>query len=567
MNCRLLFNTKEEALKYLGLKSIDDFKRTDDNMSFYSKRLEKKLQEYTLDSLEEFVSAYQGAVEQYYKENGLNDPDLGEDNTGGRRTRSEIRRILAVRLFLWAYIGQTFKGKDASLKIFKNLFPKKAFEIYCPEAGCQDEIDVCFTVLMTWGIVAPNKAKTSDYEVTDQKNRVGIDRNQLMLELLYSIKEEMPAVGMFKAGSLPSVDHAITEIKHYIKHGVYPSSVQYWVILQQIAASCVMSASPDQITNMGLQSYSLPLSGIWRDNAQGSEKRFWVFPANYQFAFCFEEDLRGDWQLLPYSFFVMTTDMDSPDYENDYFVWMDPESTLKTLRKGGSGIAEGLVCYTRFTMQEREDGSIDSIELRPMKPQLPISTPWSRFDRMSADDPFYTRAQEVITRSRIREEGYNSLINIVNCLVAIDSKYLYIYDYPISGKTFRLCEDKEDPHPETFVYELYSEEKEKEKKKIDQPHRLTLAELIKENYSVYMFPRNLKAWKKRKELIDPDTLARLSRSVEEVNIDSLVTVYHFGESKEQVIIYFNDFSVGISRKLFEDLELKFTGQKIPSPIV
>lgn len=539
INSRLLFNTKEEAEGFLGIKLKNI--RSENNIRTYIDRLEEKAELEAMTDLKDLVDSYSTALEQYNLDGGLR----FHSDTSERRTREEVRKILAVRLFVWTFLGHTFEGKDRSLRLDeRGRFPKDTFRHYCPEPGGEEAIDVCFTVLFNWNIVSPNGSNTTDY-------RDGATRSARMLELVSLIKKELPRIGIFEAGGLPQVNMIIRELDFCIHHGISPTSAAFWLMLRQIGVAALASSAGDVLETAGITTYGLALHGIWKDNVDNGVRRFWVFPSNYHFAFSFELGDDPTWHLKPYEFFTSTTDVLAGD-EDDFTVWMSPEHTMETILKGGRGIDSDNVAYAKFDYEVDEADRIKAIEFLPMKPHLPQPLPWRRLERVEEDDYIFSLAQKALSLNHLRLEDDNCLINVTNALVGIDNDYIYLYDYPLEIKPFKIETVSEGPYPHTYEY-----------RPVEPIEKKNIPDLVKNHAMVYRIPRHPQF--KSDTIKTKDYIEKLNFAIENIKIDSSVTIYHFGENDHRIVIFFNDLSVGASVAQFRSL-LKLQPKEFPAAL-
>ncbi|MDE6079510.1 MAG: hypothetical protein K2G35_05550 [Duncaniella sp.] len=538
INSRLLFNSKQEAEDFLGiqLKNLKSPK----NMRAHLDLLDAKSEEDAMIDLSTLVDLYSGALEKFRLDNGLKSVARQTD----RRTREEIRKRLAVRLFLWTYLGQTSDGRDKALNHDddKGRFPNDSFRPYCQEPGGEESIDVCFTILLNWAIVSPNGSKTEDYP-SDHT------RSDRMLELLTTIRNEMPQVGIFEAGGLPAIEVAIKEILYCKANDIYPSSARYWLMLQQVAMAALASAAPDTLDAAGLTTYGLRLPGIWKDNEDGGVKRFWIFPANYHFAFCYERTSAGDWFLNPYEFSAYTTDITSDDCDSDYLVVAEASHSQTIIANGGCGSNADGIAYARFKRTLDSDCNPTVLNLLPMKPTLPPPLPWDRFDRLSPHDHLFKEALEVVRNPQYRAYGYNCLINIVNNIVGVDRDYIYLYDYPLEVVPFAIPADAKSTDPALkFTYKAGEDNDGKDNDGKDNDSKnfrhLNLTDIAASGLPVYAIPRQPRCIDKSKA--SPDFLDRLLYAMGNTSNDDSVTIYHFGSDDDHTIIFFTSFSVGVS---------------------
>ena len=547
LNSRLLFNTKKEGEDFIGIVELSNLS-SKKNEQEYTRLLSQKCEQDAMIDLETLIDLYTGALNQYKSDNGLR----YEADAHNRRARREIRRRLAVRLFIWTYLGHTKEGKEKALRLDRqNRFPKDTFKIYCPVAGSDEKIDVCFTVLFNWDIIHPEIKDYENKATSEYKGFSTSDRNQRMLELLGAIRAEMPRIGIFGSGELPAIDLAIKEIQHDIKEDIFPTSAQYWLMLRQIGMAALASVDKDTMSSAGLSTYHMPMPGIWKDDADCAKTRFWIFPYNYQYAFCYEKSSADpkEWILRPYEFFVCTANINTEDYHDDYIVWIEAAETESIIRNSGKEAKASNISYLRFNIEFDNEDQIKLLELKPIKPTQPKPLPWTKFERIrSAEKNFFYEAKKVLKSKQFILSGNNILINKVNAIIGLDTQYLYLYEYPDRNTAFfniKLTEKDEDGNN----LEINVNDKNEIEKYVYVPcithNKINLFD-ISEGEKFIAIPRDQEKYACDKSSADYDYIKRLCYAIEHTMIDGFVTIYNFGDNDDKKIIFFDDFSVGVS---------------------
>lgn len=557
INSRLLFNTKAEAEQYLGIRELDNVK-SESKLLIYSSKMDEKCMELCMTPLKDFVDLYSKAINKYNSKTAKTAPSENNANQGmedetdtGRRHRSELRRQLAVKLFIWTFLCHTKSGRvEAQSKISNMNYPEKSFEAYYSKATQEERIDVCFTVLLHWGIVKPFESNTYDYNDDIEKNG---DRRKTMLELLTLLQRKLPEVGIFGAGNLPALNIAIKSVNKSLVTGHYPTTAEYWLMLRQIGCAAFLSSQGDSMGAADMETYPVRLPGIWMDNGNSEGNRFWVFPDNYQYAFCFINKGEQKWEIDIYECFVCSP-RDSDGRE--YIVWHEAEESKQVILNGGRGCNGDKICYTYFNTEKDADGEICKLYLISMKSGLECPLPFTELHRLSPNDNMFEVAKNQLLRAHAKSDGNLEMVNVVNSLFAVDREYIYLYDYDLGHVPFAMQIINEKGDFIRFHYGVVIEEEDKEKKK-EKKKNFQYYNLcnVGKHSNIIRIPRNIKdnSWRNRwlNVIQDIDWFDRIVYALENINIDGVVTIYDLGNKDREKIIFFNDFSVGFSTEQFK----------------
>lgn len=536
INYRLLFNTKSDALESdilapLQIKSLKDI-TSDQTYKDCFELLDSMVSEKYEVSLEELCKLYQDAISRYH------DETWGKKD-GERALRKEKRKKLAISLFEWAFIGLEPSDK-AYLEIFQT---------YCQEATGEQKIDVVFTLLITWDIIQSGKS------VRDYKD--GALRNEKMSDLLKALREDLPGVGLFN--NMPSIDLAIEKMEYNKENGIFPTSVEYWYLLYRIGTSLFLTASTEPNSNYGLDNYGLRLKGIWCDNEDNGLTRFWIFPKNYQSAFCFSKGENGDWTLHPYDFFTCTADLTEEDYEKDYCVWVDSDFSRRRIVDPDARFDYGQIIYFRPILSLDSDEFFNKLRLCPMEEGLSIGLPWNEFYRISEDHPHYRDFVKVIDDVANIKIDNKELINIYNSVVAMDrivykevdkevKGFIYLVDmvHNTSDLKFIL---KHDDLEDSYSYCMDDTSASK------MPTGLMDCMSNQLVGKLYRLSRNSSGYQRR--CLNKDRLARLEYAIKHLGLGGQVVFYHFRDGDapkdSKTIIFFNDHSVGMTVREAKDI--------------
>ncbi|MDE7431092.1 MAG: hypothetical protein K2N34_04150, partial [Lachnospiraceae bacterium] len=180
--------------------------------------------------------------------------------------------------------------------------------------------------------------------------------------------------------------------------------------------------------------YAFSLPGIWIDDADNGENRFWIFPSNYQMAFCYYLN-ENALELIPYEFSILS---DGDISENDICVIITPEGNEKIITDGITPNDQAV--YADFDVTLLEDSeSIVEVSLTPLNRKVGYWFDWNKFTKLDKTDNRYSKFLEIIIEHYSSNEmkvvskvkcDYTWMINIDSALVAIDNDYLYVAKPP-----------------------------------------------------------------------------------------------------------------------------------------
>ncbi len=415
VNSRLLFNAPQDASALLrrNADTMSEITNPTDITDIYN-RFNEKCIEDTGYSLEYILNAYRNASEIY----------VSRDFWEGRRA---TRKKFTLKLFIKRYMPESplmeniineISDHDNDDKLISQFFIKdKDFE----------NIDICFIVLLTWEIIRP-------YTERPHKDMTP-DATQL-LTFLETLSEKIK--GQSGAFEYPIIlDDYITIVKNA---STSMTIAQVWSVLDEIG-SCLQNLSIDETTRAGVTSYIFNLPGIWIDNGDNGESRFWIFPANYKMAFCYELN-KGTLILKPYEFTIYS-------YGDDP---QDDKCGLITAAGNEQIIVHSYSCndqlvYADFSFDGPETiDMITEVLLEPLNRNIGEWFDWTKFIRLQENDQKYHKF------SRLLDEHYNVnpmltihevrcdykwMIDVSSALVAVDKEFLYIKE-PIENTRFYL---------------------------------------------------------------------------------------------------------------------------------
>lgn len=418
---RFLFRTEGEYREALGVsyETVVNNRRSVREMDIYFGVLAKvaaKVEELPLATV---LNRYVAASEFY----------LSLD--WGDRTQLASRRKFCRMLFrLYATAGKRlsneesfkFKIKNDDDRLMKAFFPDGPDEA--------PAVDIEMVTLFAFGVLRPFTDNSRGRDIRDKETLKAIDNMRTLLRVLES---DMPRLGSTEKPMvfnellciLDDDSEDMARLRNCTPLWLYSSLRQ----AAQVCRSLIISVR-DRVESF----LALHLYGIWVDDADGGERRFWIFPDNCQMAFCYEYDGMA-WRLRPSEFKVKLSD-DGGVPES--FLFIATEGSLRYALSFECAIPPELVAVGGIEIGIDEDsGELCRLEFLDGSRPLPEWFRWRRWERLSHEDPRYGRLREFLrdiyapgsVAGMLFENVAPELIDRFNNLVGRDNRYLYVYDW------------------------------------------------------------------------------------------------------------------------------------------
>lgn len=439
---RLLYRTEAEYRDVLGVtfETIVNKRDSERDMDVYYGILNRESERMYECGLDDLVMRYIMASDFY----------LNVD-WGDRFQMASRRRFCRMLFRFYATVGRglsgdeifEFKTKDADGRLIKEFFPN----------GTDGEpaVDVGIIMLFAYDVLRPWDANSS--RGRDMRDEDTVSALEHLRGLLEQACDDTPCLGstekpMVFVEWLSLIAEALSEPDDL---SGYTSA---WMIasLADVADACRRLLIPEKQRIGTEQMLGLDMSGIWVDDADCGDSRFWVFPDNISRALCFRSVDGKNWEMLPYDFRVRVSD--SPEY-NDWFLLLRPEAdrayTLCPDRViGADQVAIG---FYEYDYDEVLRGIVH-VKLFEGARRFAPWLDWRNWTRLAADDVKYKEFREVLTSvfdvnnaaSMTFKNVAREITDGVNNMMGSDRKYLYVYDW--RPDRFMITEDE----PGVFVY-------------------------------------------------------------------------------------------------------------------
>ena len=428
---RLLFNTEEEYLDLLGV-SFETIRKNSDSLSEvrgYYRTLDEKSRKESNLSLKELVGRYTDASEFY------------QSIDWGRLKQKGSRKLFCRLLFcLYATARREFsvdeimkfKGKEEDAdRLRKLVFPEGL--------SGHPQTDILFLLLFAYDIVRPWSGGDSRWH--NWKDKDTLKKIDKMRQLVAQLKKDMPQLGSCDTSSLfEPILHFLEEdgedaeeLECYLS---IMTPLWFMKILRIIIMVYHSLVIPSQEIECILQHYmKLYMRGIWIDDADKGRTRFWIFPEKLPLAFCYCH-VGEEWELRPYQF--MVHEIDDAEYMGGFILTALRGNRRFPLSWESPVLKEDIVVGCIRTKVDKRQSEITSVSLKDVFDNFPEWLDWRKWDRLSADDPRYSRFIELL--QRIYTPGSESnpgwlrnvapeLTDRVQAIVGRDNKYVYLYDW------------------------------------------------------------------------------------------------------------------------------------------
>lgn len=423
LRSRLLFRTEAEYRQLLGVtfETVRDHCDDEDVLQGYYAALNKECQSRCGETLYYMVASYLEAS-RVSQEIDFDWKERRQMASRKKFCRWLFRKVAAPGRKISLAEELKFSPKACDRELFDRFYPQGY------EAG--RAVDILFILLLTYKVIKPLEVRAA--RGRDVSDRDAEKTRQAMIELISQLKEDMPQMGTLPK---PMIFDVVLDELHRTTEPI--SIVDLWEKTDRIENACVAVSSPQKAADVRMRPNGFSMPGIWVDDADDGETRFWIFPENKYMAFCYERDGQA-WRLSPYEFVFFISDSD--DHSDDYCVMVTARGNEQVIESGVMQPSEAVSASYKLNG--------DVIRFRLKSWQAPAWFNWHYFCRLQEDDTRNSLFRQVIAdvydsnspHSMLFSNLGSLLTDTIDALVAMDMECLYIYDGPIP-KRFALISD------------------------------------------------------------------------------------------------------------------------------
>ena len=439
---RFLFRTDAEYREVWGasFETVAGKRDSSRDMGVYYSILNREVAQSIDRQLDDLIEDYVIASEVY----------LALD--WGDRNQMASRKKFCRMLFRLAATAGKPLATDELLRFKSREADEELLRVFCPEGPANAPMAIiCFVVLFAFDIVRPWSGDKS--RARDVRNEETLGLLRRLRELIQLLRSDMPRLGSTEK---PLVFNEWCEIiDNYLNDSerlVECAPLMMLTSLLDVARGCRSLVDSEQQRIEGESFFGLYMNGIWVDDADSGENRFWIFPDNCLGAMCFSRNGVG-WEMGFYDFRVKESI--SPAYY-DSFILLTPRGNLNyTLTPQRFMSDEQMVAGSYERVVDETSGELVRVNLFDDPLRFPQWLNWRSWLRLSADDPLYREFRTVLAEIYDPQSPHSvifrniapELTDCVNNLVGRDNKYLYVFDW--QPKRFLIREKS----PEVFAYE------------------------------------------------------------------------------------------------------------------
>lgn len=419
---RLLRRTEEEYRRLLGVATATVAARRDSarDVRMYYDILDGAVDPVLTGDLRELVEGYVAASRLYL-----------ELDWGGRAQMASRRRFCRMLYRLYATAGRPLRGEEAARyrekpddrRLLRAFFPEG------PEGEPAASID--WVVLFAFGVARPWSERSRAHDMDDAATRQALER---MRELVALLKDDMPRLGSTEKPL--ALDETLNMLDERLAADDVPDEcTPAWMaeMMMDISRACRSLVNMSLLREVGENLQGIYMHGLWVDDADEGRTRFWVFPENRLAAFCYVRDGLG-WKVLPYEMRVRF----APDegYDNSITL-ITPEGNLDCTLDSSNAMKSWEFFKGTCEGEPDEHGDIVRVELRRQSLDFPAWLDWRAWERLAPGDARHAEFRAVLQQVYDPDSPYSrflhtvaaEIVDVDNCIVGMDLRYVYAYDY------------------------------------------------------------------------------------------------------------------------------------------
>lgn len=518
---RLLFRTEAEYRAAVGVsfETIRDRRDDEASLKIYYDILDSECRRQCGESLRLMMTHYIKASAA----------------CGGECLDWRQRRQLASRkkFCRWMFRRVSAPGKKMSVEEELKYSPRECdealFDTFYPDGYEAGRVyDLVFVMLITFSVIPPYDLSAGrGRDVTDSEVKKSIDNFATLISLL---RDDTPQMGVLPK---PIVfDVTLTLLNNDTAELAAGYSVaKMWELLNRIEDACVAVSSPQMTADTEIAPTGYTMPGIWVDDKDEGQSRFWIFPENKLMAFCYQRS-GCEWVMKPYEFVFYRRNGERGFQDSCLFA--TARGNEQIINNGGVMQPSEVVTAAYSLYDSDEYAPFGEIFFRPESGDAPPWFDWHSFRRLPSDDERHTRFIQVIadiydTATPLSMFFRNTapfLTDEMDALIAIDNEYIYVSDAPAPDRFVLRCDMEDGEH---FWYEpVYHSSK---------PAGNLRNIVVTEEHPLYILPRF-------SDMDNPvsERHRRFAEACRNTDINSQITIYHTPKHP-QGLLCFNNFSV------------------------
>lgn len=520
-NSRLLFRTDSQHKECLGVtfETVSDKRKDPRMMTACYDALNSSCTAVTGESLRSLLQAYVKASDI----SQCIDFDWGERRQMASRkrfTRMLLRLVAAPTIHLSVAEELKFKPKVCDNRLIQTIFPDGISE------GSYDPL--IFLALLTFGIVRPYTGNNiRSRNITDKEASKQLS---VMIELVKTIQDDMPHIGVL---SKPLVFEQVLAILNDVRSQAdytICTPAWFWALLSSIVHSCAITDSPTLLADSMLEVAGYSMPGIWIDDCDNGNNRFWIFPENKYMAFCYSQEGES-WTLTPFEFCFYSSK--HPHEISDICVFVTAKGNRQLLATPTVPVDPKELATMEYIIRNRDkDGRFREISFRPITATDSANFNWNKFTRLHSDDKSFEKYTHILDQlyepssplSALLTNAAPVMTDALNCLIAIDADYIYISDI---RRPEKFTIEKDHTVCEAYNYNARYR---------SQPPRNLMNLEISGQHPLYLLPRNAES---RGHV--PNNYKRLIQAIDNTDIQDQITIYQTSSTTPKLLC-FNRFS-------------------------
>lgn len=293
-------------------------------------------------------------------------------------------------------------------------------------------MNIGLIVLFAFGVVRPFSENSRWRDISDKEVIEYLERFKGLIEVL---KDDTPRLGSTEKPLafeqwLDIIDGGLNDPED--REDFVP--MMMLVGLMDIIRACRSLVDSEQLRIEGENFHGLYMHGIWVDEADCGESRFWIFPDNCMTALCYRRNGIA-WELDTYDF--RFRESVNPEYR-DTFMMLAPKGNLNyTLSPSRIIDPEDMVTGGYEAHYDESTFEIVRLMIYDESHRFPQWLNWRALERLAPEDERYKEFRTVLNdiyspqspHSVIFRNTAPELSDCINNLVGVDNSYLYVYDW------------------------------------------------------------------------------------------------------------------------------------------